>query len=170
MPPFRRAFAGLLAGLAFPLAMAQPAPAAGPYPTRPVRLLVGYAAGGGTDVIARIVAQSLSPRWGQQVLVENKAGASGMIAAEAAARAPADGYTLLLAASSIGTAPLLYEKVGYDAIKSFAPVTQVASVVHILAINPKLPVKNVGELLAYARQNPGKLNYGSTGMGTSTHL
>ena len=140
------------------------------YPTKPVRMVLPFPPGGVTDLLARALAEKLAARLGQPVIVDNRPGAGTVLASDTVARAPADGHTLLLAASSIGTAPLLYDKVNYDAIKSFAPVTQVASVVHILAVNPKLPVKNVGELLAYARQNPGKLNYGSTGMGTSTHL
>ena len=153
-----------IASLAPGLALAQD------YPTKPVRMVLPFPPGGVTDLLARALAEKMAVRLGQPVIVDNRPGAGTVLASDTVARAPADGHTLLLAASSIGTAPLLYDKVNYDAIKSFAPVTQVASVVHILAVNPKLPVKNVGELLAYARQNPGKLNYGSTGMGTSTHL
>ena len=140
------------------------------YPDKPIRMVLPFPPGGVTDLLARALAEKLSPRLGQPVIVDNKPGAGTVLASDFVARAPADGYTLLLAASSLGTAPLLYDKVGYDAIKSFAPVTQVASVVHVLVVNPELPVKSVAELVAYAKQNPGKLNYASTGMGTSTHL
>ena len=140
------------------------------YPDKPIRMVLPFPPGGVTDLLARALAEKLSPRLGQPVIVDNKPGAGTVLASDFVARAPADGYTLLLAASSLGTAPLLYDKVGYDAIKSFAPVTQVASVVHVLVVNPELPVKSVADLVAYAKQNPGKLNYASTGMGTSTHL
>lgn len=140
------------------------------YPERPIRMVLPFPPGGVTDLLARALAEKLAPRLGQPVVVDNKSGAGTVLASDLVARAPADGYTVLMAASSLGTAPLLYEKVGYDAIKSFAPITQVASVVHVLVVNPNLPVKSVAELVAYAKQNPGRLNYGSTGAGTSTHL
>lgn len=140
------------------------------YPNKPIRMVLPFPPGGVTDLLARALAEKLSPRLGQPVIVDNKAGAGTVLASELVARAPADGYTFLLAASSLGTAPLIYDKVGYDAIKSFTPVTQVASVVHVMVVNPSLPVKSMKELTAYAKANPGKLNYGSTGTGTSTHL
>ena len=140
------------------------------YPDKPIRMVLPFPPGGVTDLLARALAEKLSPRLGQPVVIDNKPGAGTILASDLVARAPADGYTLLLAASSLGTAPLLYDKVGYDAIKSFAPVTQVASVVHVLVVNQQLPVKSVAELIAYAKANPGKLNYASTGSGTSTHL
>lgn len=140
------------------------------YPDRPVKMVLPFPPGGVTDLLARALAERLAPRLGQPVVVENKAGAGTVLASDFVARAPADGYTILLAASSLGTAPLLYEKVAYDAIRSFAPITQVASVVHVLVVNPNLPVNSVAELVAYAKQNPDKLSYASTGTGTSTHL
>ncbi|MGJ7525391.1 tripartite tricarboxylate transporter substrate binding protein [Variovorax sp. GB1P17] len=140
------------------------------YPEKPIRMVLPFPPGGVTDILARALAEKLSPRLGQPVIVDNKPGAGTVLASDLVARSPADGYTLLLAASSLGTAPLLYEKVNYDPIKSFTPVTQVASVVHVLEVSPQLPFKTVAELIAYARQNPGKLNYASTGTGTSTHL
>ncbi|MDO9165828.1 MAG: tripartite tricarboxylate transporter substrate binding protein [Rhodoferax sp.] len=140
------------------------------YPSKPIRMVLPFPPGGVTDLLARALAEKLAPRLGQPVIVDNKPGAGTVLASDFVARAPADGYTLLMAASSLGTAPLIYEKVGYDAIKSFAPVTQVASVVHVVVVNPALPVKSVKELIAYAKANPGKLNYSSTGTGTSTHL
>ncbi|MEG1769920.1 MAG: tripartite tricarboxylate transporter substrate binding protein [Comamonas sp.] len=167
----RRRVVGAVLAAATAAAFATPGLAlAQDYPAKPVRMVLPFPPGGVTDLLARALAEKMAARLGQPVIVDNRPGAGTVLASDTVARAPADGYTLLMAASSIGTAPLLYDKVSYDAIKSFAPVTQVASVVHVLVVNPKLPVKNVGELLAYARQNPGKLNYGSTGMGTSTHL
>lgn len=140
------------------------------YPDRPIRMVLPFPPGGVTDLLARALAEKLAPRLGQPVVVDNRAGAGTVLASDTVARAPADGYTILLAASSLGTAPLLYEKVGYDAIRSFAPITQVASVVHVLVVNPTLPVNSVAELVAHSKQNPDKLSYASTGMGTSTHL
>jgi tripartite-type tricarboxylate transporter receptor subunit TctC len=140
------------------------------FPNKPIRMVLPFPPGGVTDLLARALAEKLGPRLGQPVIVDNKAGAGTVLASEIVARAPADGYTLLLAASSLGTAPLIYDKVGYDAVKSFTPITQVASVVHVIVVSPSLPVKSVKELIAYAKANPGKLNYGSTGTGTSTHL
>lgn len=140
------------------------------YPVKPIRMVLPFPPGGVTDLLARALAEKLAQRLGQPVIVDNRPGAGTVLSSDIVARASADGYTLLLAASSIGTAPLLYEKVTYDAIKSFTPITQVASVVHILEVRESLPVKSVAELIAYARQHPGKLNYGSTGTGTSTHL
>ncbi|MBC7599281.1 MAG: tripartite tricarboxylate transporter substrate binding protein [Polaromonas sp.] len=140
------------------------------FPSKPIRMVLPFPPGGVTDLLARALADKLSPRLGQPVIVDNRAGAGTMLASEIVAQARPDGYTLLLAASSLGTAPLIYDKVNYDAIKSFTPITQVASVVHVIVVNPALPVKSVKELIAYAKANPGKLNYGSTGTGTSTHL
>ncbi|WP_436411631.1 Bug family tripartite tricarboxylate transporter substrate binding protein [Variovorax ginsengisoli] len=140
------------------------------FPEKPIRMVLPFPPGGVTDILARALAEKLSPRLGQPVIVDNKPGAGTVLASDYVARAPADGYTLLLAASSLGTAPLLYDKVGYDAIKSFAPITQVASVVHVLVVNQELPIKSVAELVTYAKLHPGKLNYASTGTGTSTHL
>ena len=140
------------------------------YPNKPIRMVLPFPPGGVTDLLARALAEKLAPRLGQPVIVDNKPGAGTVLASDFVARAPADGYTLLMAASSLGTAPLIYEKVGYDALKSFTPVTQVASVVHVVVVNPALPVKSIKELVAYAKANPGKLNYSSTGTGTSTHL
>jgi tripartite-type tricarboxylate transporter receptor subunit TctC len=133
-------------------------------------MVAPFPPGGAADIMARALADKLSPRLGQTVVVDNRPGAGTMLASDIVARAPADGYTILLAASSLGTAPLIFDKPNYDAIKSFAPITQVASVVHVLEVNPSLPVKNVAELIDYLKTNPGKVNYGSTGIGTSTHL
>jgi tripartite-type tricarboxylate transporter receptor subunit TctC len=140
------------------------------YPNKPVHIIVPFSPGGATDVMTRLLAERLRVRFGQPVVVENKPGAGTMIASNYVARAPADGYTLLMAASSLGIAPALYSKVTYDPVKDFAPVTLVASVVHVLVAHPSVPAKNVGELTTWLKANPGKVNYGSVGIGTSTHL
>lgn len=140
------------------------------YPTKPVTIVVPFSPGGATDIMSRLLAERLNKRLGQPVLVENKPGAGTMIASEYVAKAPADGYTLLVAASSLGIAPSLYKKVNYNPIKDFAPISQVASVVHVLVVHPSLPAKNVGELVTWLKANPTKANYGSVGAGTSTHL
>jgi tripartite-type tricarboxylate transporter receptor subunit TctC len=140
------------------------------YPNKPIHMILPFPPGGVTDLLARALGEKLSARLGQPVVVENKPGAGTVLASDYVARAKPDGYTILMAASSLGTAPLIYDKVTYDAVKSFAPVTQVASVVHVLVVSPKLPVTNVKELIAYTKANPGKLSYASTGTGTSTHL
>lgn len=140
------------------------------YPSKPVTIVVPFSPGGATDIMSRTLAERLRHRLGQPVLVENKPGAGTMIASEFVAKAPADGHTLLLAASSLGIAPSLYSKVNYDPIKDFAPISQVASVVHVLVVHPSVPAKNVGELIAWLKANPTKGNYGSVGAGTSTHL
>ena len=140
------------------------------YPTKPIKLILPFPAGGATDVMSRILAEKLTPRLGQTVIVENKPGAGTMLASEYVAKAPADGYTLLMAASSLVIAPSLYSKVNYDPIKDFTPVTQVAAVIHLVVVNPNLPVKSIQELITYLKANPGKVSYGSTGSGTSTHL
>lgn len=140
------------------------------YPDKPIHLMIPFAQGGATDLLGRALGERLSVRLGQPVVVENKTGGGTVIASDFVAKAPADGYTLLLAASSLGTAPYLYKKVGYDASKSFAPITLVCAVTHVLVVHPDLPVKSVKELIAYAKANPEKLSYGSVGAGTSNHL
>jgi tripartite-type tricarboxylate transporter receptor subunit TctC len=163
----RRNLLALLAAvaLAWPLsAFAQE------YPNKPIRLVVPFPPGGVADLLARTLAERLQARLGQSVVVENKAGAGTVLASDFVAAAPPDGYTLLLAASSLGAAPAIMKKVRYDPVKSFAPVTLVAQVSHWLVVNPKLPVNSVAELIAYAKARPGQLSYGSTGTGTSTHL
>lgn len=144
--------------------------AAQTFPNKTVTIVVPFSPGGATDIMSRLLAERLNNRLGQPVIVENRPGAGTMIASEYVARAPADGYTLLMAASSLGIAPSLFSKVNYDPIKDFTPVTQVASVVHVLVVKPSLPVKNVAELTTWLKANPNKANYGSVGAGTSTHL
>lgn len=140
------------------------------YPNKPIKLILPFPPGGATDVMSRILAEKLTVRLGQPVIVENKPGAGTMLASEYVAKSPPDGYTLLMAASSLVIAPSLYSKVNYDPIKDFEPVTQVAAVIHLVVVNPNLPVKSIQELIAYLKANPTKVSYGSTGSGTSTHL
>ncbi len=141
------------------------------YPTRPVRFIVPFAPGGNTDVQGRLIAQKLTEAWSQQVVVDNRAGAGGTVGVEMLAKAPADGYTIALASfGNILVGPSLFPKLGYDPLQDLAPVVLVSQPPGLLVVNPGLPVKNVGELIAYAKANPGKLNYGSAGNGTWNHL
>lgn len=152
------------------MALTTGALAAQTYPERPVTIVVPFSPGGATDILARILAERMGDEWGRPVVVENKPGAGTIIASNHVARAAPDGYTLLLAASSLGIAPSVYSKVDYDPINDFTPITQVASVVHVLEVNADLPVKSVQELIDYMKANPGKLSYASVGVGTSTQL
>ena len=141
------------------------------YPTKPVRMLVAFAPGGSSDVVARVMAQHLGAMWGQQVVVDNRPGASGMLGHEIGARAPADGYTIML--TSIGPLavnPILYKKAGYDPLKSFTPVTLTVSLLNALVVHPSVPATSVKELIAYAKARPGQVNYGSSGIGGAGHL
>jgi tripartite-type tricarboxylate transporter receptor subunit TctC len=143
------------------------------WPTKPIRLIVTFSAGGGTDVVARIVAPKLSEALGQQVVVENRPGAGGIVGTELAVKSPPDGYTLLLAAAGATTiAPNLYpkDKVPFDPVKDLQPITLVATVPFIITVNPSVPVTNLREFVAYAKANPDKLNFGSSGNGGSPHL
>ena len=141
------------------------------YPTKPVRIIVGFAPGGSTDVTARLVAQKLSDAWRQQVIVDNRAGAGGNIGAEAVARAAPDGYTLLLATTGVmAINHKLYRSLSFDAIKDFAPVTQIGALPLILIVHPSLPARSVKELIAIAKQKPGQLSYASSGIGSATHM
>lgn len=141
------------------------------YPVKPVRIIVPFAPGGGTDIIARVVAPRLAERFGQQVLVENRPGAATIVGAEYVARAQPDGYTLLLALTgTLAINPALYAKLPYHPLSSFAPVALIATSPNILVVHPSLPVKSVAELIRLAKGNPGKLNYASSGTGGAPHL
>ena len=140
------------------------------YPERPVRLVIALAAGGSADIVGRLLAQKLSEALGQQFVVDNRPGAAGVIGAEIAARAPRDGYTLLLAGSSFGSAPALNRKLPYDPLKDLAPITMPATAPGLLVVHPALPVRTVRELIDLARAKPGQLNYGSPGNGTAPHF
>ncbi len=153
------------------LAATLPAARAQGYPTKPITIIVPFPPGGTTDILARILAQYMSTELGQSVVIDNRGGAGGNIGTQAAARAPADGYTLLM--GTVGTHAInasLYKKLPYDPIKDFVPLSRVAMVPNLLVANPSQPYKTVQELIAYARANPGKINYGSSGNGTSIHL
>jgi len=140
------------------------------FPSKPIRIVVGYPPGGGSDLVARLVATGLSERVGQQVIVDNRPGASGLIANEIVSKSPPDGYTLLLANSSFSYIPAMYSKLQYDMRRDFAPVAIIGDAQYVLVIHPSVPAKNVRELLALAKAQPGKLNYGSGGAGGSSHL
>jgi tripartite-type tricarboxylate transporter receptor subunit TctC len=143
----------------------------GTYPDRPMKMLVGFAAGGGTDVAARIMAQKLTDALGQSVVVENRPGASGMIAAEAVAKSPADGYTLMMGSqTTLAVAPALYRKFAIDAGKDFAGVAMAGVSPLVLVVHPSVPAQSVGDLIALARAKPGMINYGSGGLGTTPHM
>lgn len=140
------------------------------WPTKPVRMIIAFPPGGPTDLVSRVLAQKLSEQLGQQVIVDNKPGAGGNIAAELAARATPDGYTIFYNTSAIVIGPALYGKVNYDTLKDFAPVLLTASVPMVLVVNPQLPARSVKEFLDLAKSRSGALNYSSSGTGTITHL
>src|SRR3954469_15353842 len=140
------------------------------YPARAVRIIVPSPPSGGTDIIGRVLAQHLSKALGQQFFVENKPGAGNMIGIEAAARSAPDGYTLLMVASTLVLNSVLYKQVPYDPVRDFSPITLAATAPNILVVNPKLPINSVADLIAAAKAQPGKLTYGTPGVGTSPHL
>ena len=141
------------------------------YPNKPVKLIVGFAPGGSTDIVARIVAQRLGERLGQTIVVENRAGAGGTIGADAAAKAPPDGYTLTLGTTSThAIAAGVYSKLPYNPVTDFTPISLVAITPYLLVVNPEVQARNLKEFLALAKSQPGKLNYASAGNGTATHL
>lgn len=153
----------LLAGVA--LAHAQP------YPSRPSRIIVGFTAGGPSDIVARIVAQQLTERLGQSVVVENRPGATGTIGAELVAKAPPDGYAMYLASQTThAVAPYLYAKIGYDPLKDFATVVRVVHNPLLMVVNPSVPVRSLNELIALAKARPGQLNFATGGIGSSPHM
>jgi tripartite-type tricarboxylate transporter receptor subunit TctC len=165
----RTASAMALCGAASLLAASAYAQA--PYPARPIRIIVAYTPAGTTDILARALGQKFTEAWSQPVLVDNRPGANGNIGTEAAAKAPADGYTLLMGtAATHGVNPSLYPKLAFDAVRDFAPISLTAIVPNIVVVNPALPVKNVKELIAYAKANPGKLSHGSPGIGSTGHM
>jgi len=141
-----------------------------PFPTKPIKIVVPFPAGGTVDFFARVISTKLSEALGQSVLVENRAGAGGNIAAEAVAKAAPDGYTLLMGSEIIAINTSLYSKIGYDPVKDLAPITLVGTVPNILIVHPSLPANSVNDLIALAKKTPGKISFASTGQGTSTHL
>jgi tripartite-type tricarboxylate transporter receptor subunit TctC len=165
----RRKFLQLAAGAATLPAVSRVA-AAQTYPTRPVRIIVPAAAGGPTDILARLMSQWLSERLGQQFIVENPTGGGTTIGTEAAVRAPADGYTLVMAATSAAISATLYEKLNYDFMRDIAPVASIIRNPLVMVVNPSFPAKTVSAFVAYAKANLGKINMASGGIGTSPHL
>src|SRR4030095_16550921 len=156
---------GIVLALVAALACAQT------YPTKPIRLVVPFPPGGATDILARDVAQKLTEAWGQSVIVDNRPGAGGNIGSELVAKSPPDGYTLEM--GTVGTHAItasLYAKMPYDHVKDFTPVILVAGVPNVLVVNPSVPAISVADLISYAKANPGKLNFASSGNGTSIHL
>jgi tripartite-type tricarboxylate transporter receptor subunit TctC len=142
-----------------------------PYPSKPIRIVVPYTAGGPADLLVRALGQKLTDAWGQQVIVENKPGANEIIAAQDVAKSPADGYNWLLASDAVYSLnPFLYSKLPYDPAKDFAPVTRIVTANLMLVARPDFPAANVRELIDYAKKNPGKLNYGTVGAGGVNHL
>src|SRR5712692_10505542 len=161
----------LMAAMAFCVALAPIAPAcAQTYPTRPVRLIVGFSAGGPTDITARLIAQWLSERFGRQFVVENRPGAGSNIGTEAVVNALPDGYTLLLVGATNAINATLYEKLNFNLIRDIAPISGIIRVPLIMEVHPSVPVRTVPEFIAYAKANPGKINLGSGVNGTTTHV
>src|SRR5688500_2729905 len=161
---FMRRFAFIFLGLTA-------AAMAADYPNRPIRVVVAYTPAGTTDILARAIGQKFTEAWGQPVIVDNRPGANGNIGTEYAAKASPDGYSLLMTtAAPHGINPSLYRKLGFDAVKDFAAISLVAIVPNVLVVNNALPVKSVKELIAYAKTNPDKLNFGSPGIGSTGHM
>ena len=157
--------------LAFALASTTLVAIAQTYPFKPVRIVVPFPAGGGVDLTARTVGQKLSDYLGQQMVIDNRAGAAGTIGAENVAKSPPDGYSLLVAGpGSVAVAPLLFPKLGYNPLKDLAPITMLVTMPYIIVMHPSIPAKNAKELIALAKANPGKLNMASGGAGTGQHL
>jgi tripartite-type tricarboxylate transporter receptor subunit TctC len=169
MQPPRRRFLQLASAAAALCVLMQPA-ASQPYPSRPVRLIVGFAPGGPTDVFARLIAQKLTENLHNQFYVDNVPGASGNIAAGQAAKAAPDGYTILFAFSSFVVNPTLFDRIPYDPYKDFEPVTMAVSSTTVVSVNPSVPATSVAELVALIRASPGKYSYASGGVGAQTHL
>jgi tripartite-type tricarboxylate transporter receptor subunit TctC len=140
------------------------------YPNRTVRVIVPTAPAGGNDTVGRVIAQGLSERWGRQVVVDNRAGASTMIGGEMVAKAPPDGYTLLMGVSTLAINPATFKKVPYEAMRDFAPITQAVFVPNLMMVHPSLPVKTVKEMIAFAKARPGQVLMASAGFGTNPHL
>lgn len=159
-----------ITAVAFLIASAISVQAAETYPARPIRMIVPYAPGGNTDVLARIIAQRLTQSLGQQVVVDNRPGGNTLLGTALVAQAPADGYTIMLTTLTFAVVPSIYQKLPFDARRDFTPITLAVTLPNVLVIHPSVPVKSVKELIAHARANPGKLNYASTGSGTSPHL
>lgn len=140
------------------------------YPIKPIRMIVGYAPGGGSDIMGRLIAPQITEAMGQQVIVENRAGQAQNIAAEFIIRQPADGYTLFLSSAALGVNASLYPKLNYDPVKDFVPIAVFATSANLLVVHPSLPAKTVKEFIAVIKKNPGKMNFSSSGSGSTQHL
>ena len=165
----RRQFLHLAAGAAALPALSRIARAQA-YPSRPVRIVVGFAAGGGMDIVARLIGQWLSERLGQPFLIENRTGAGGSMAAEAVVRAPPDGHTLLMVGTPNVVSTALYDKRNFDFIRDIVPVASISRSPHFMVVNPSFPAKTVPQFIAYAKANPGKIKMASGGVGSGNHL
>jgi tripartite-type tricarboxylate transporter receptor subunit TctC len=160
-----------LAGVAMACVFALPASAQDNYPSKPIRMIVSFAVGGPTDIVARVMGARMGEILGQQVIIDNRPGAGGNLGADMVAKAPPDGYTLLMATvSTHAINPLLYKKIPYDPVKDFSPIGQVGITPSVLAVHKDVPVKNVQELIALLKASPGKYSYGSSGLGSILHL
>jgi tripartite-type tricarboxylate transporter receptor subunit TctC len=164
--PMRCAAVALLAAAAF----AAPPTFAQPYPSKPIRIIVPYVAGGPSDLFARAVGQLLTEAWSQPAIIDNRPGASGNVGILAAVRSPADGYTLTTVSIAFAVSPAMDGKLGYDPVKDLAPISLLASINNLLVVNPNLPVKSVKELIAFARARPGQVTFASGGAGGAQHL
>jgi tripartite-type tricarboxylate transporter receptor subunit TctC len=161
----------IFAGVALAIvAQAAPAQSGKAYPTKPIRIIVPFAPGGGTDLTARLVGQRLSERLGQPVINDNRPGAGTMLGTELTQKSAPDGYTLMIASASHAINPTLYRKVNYDPVRDFAPVTLAISFPFVIATHPSIPVRNIRELVAHAKANPGRITYASSGTGSTNHL
>jgi tripartite-type tricarboxylate transporter receptor subunit TctC len=165
----RRTFLRLAAGAAALPALPRVASAQA-YPARPVRMIIGFTPGGGADIVGRLIGQWLSERLGQAIVIENRPGAATNIAMEAVVRAPPDGYTIATVTTTNAINATLYEKLNFNFIRDIAPIGGVSLVPNVMAVNPSVPAKTVREFIAYAKANPGKVNYGSAGTGAPSHL
>ena len=162
--------AAALAAAALAVAPAALRAQADAWPGKPIRFILPFPPGGGTDILGRLISERLATRLGQPVVIENRGGAGGNVGAEAAARSAPDGYTIVLVAPSLAISPSLYRKLAYDPVKDFAPVSLVATVPNVMVTNPSIPAKTLAEFIALAKTRPGAMNFGSGGNGTSNHL
>jgi tripartite-type tricarboxylate transporter receptor subunit TctC len=161
----------LALGVVTAVALAEPCAAQPSWPVKPVRVVIPFPPGGPTDIVGRAAARKIEEAFGQPAVIENRGGAGGTVGAEFVARSPADGYTLIVGSlSTHGISPSLYPKLGYDVIRDFSHVTLLALVDNFLVVHPRVPARNLKELIDYARRNPGKLNFGSVGVGGASHL
>jgi tripartite-type tricarboxylate transporter receptor subunit TctC len=167
---FLAGWAGMVAAAAALVGAGDIASAQTSFPSRPVHIFVPYAAGGGVDILTRTLGDVVSRQWGQQIVVENRPGAGGLVASQALVTSPPDGYTLIMVASGHATNPFLYPKMPYDTFKDFTPISLLASSPNILLVRADSPFKTVADVIAQARAKPGSLSFGNAGTGTSTHL